>query len=127
MVMAAHLPTSIGSAKSRLRDRIISTYQQAQRIIMATSASPPAKMHSTMPAYAKACDHMRSDILQASKLFPDTDALLTWLLDDLADEVMSEQDRISLALIVRTMTEERRQGRPDRHQPTPVQSTESQI
>jgi len=80
-----------------------------------------------MPAYAKACDHMRSNILQASKLFPDTDALLTWLLDDLADDVMSEQDRISLALIVRTMTEERRQGRPDRHQPTPVQSTESQI
>ena len=30
-----------------------------------------------MPAYAKACDHMRSDLLQATKLFPDTDALLT--------------------------------------------------
>jgi hypothetical protein len=72
---------------------------------------------------------MRSDLLQASKLFLDTDALVTWLLDDLADDVMSEQDRISLALIVRTMTEETdERQRASRSSPADtVQSRESQI
>jgi hypothetical protein len=35
--------------------------------------------------------------------FPNTDALLAWLI---ADDALGEQDRMSLALIIRTMKEE---------------------
>jgi hypothetical protein len=49
---------------------------------------------------------MRSAISQACKLFPDTDALLGWLLEDLSDEVMPNADRVSLALVVRTIKEQ---------------------
>jgi len=45
-------------------------------------------------ANAHACEHLRSDILRASKFFPDTHALLTWLLDGVADDALGEQDRV---------------------------------
>jgi hypothetical protein len=82
--MTAHLQASIGSigsAKSQLRHRIISTYQRAQRIIAVASTSPSAKTHALMIAYDKACEHLRADIAQAGKLFPSTDALVTWVLE----------------------------------------------
>ena len=41
-----------------------------------------------MAAYNKAHDHLRADIICASNLFPDTDALSSWLLDDLPDDVL---------------------------------------
>lgn len=70
--------------------------------IAAAAASPSANTHAAMVAYDKACEHLRSDILRACELFPDTDALLAWLLNDIADDVLGEQDRISLALIIIT-------------------------
>jgi hypothetical protein len=103
--MTTRLRASIGSAKS-LRDRIIGAYQRAQRIIAVASTSPPAKTHAMMIAYDKACEHLRADISQASKLFPNTDALVTWLLEGLTDDVIPEQDRIGLAIAVRTMSGE---------------------
>jgi hypothetical protein len=109
--MTAHLQASIGSASSQLRHRIIGTYQRAQRIIAVASTSSPAKTHGMMIAYDKACEHLRADIVQAGKLFPSTDALVTWLLEALTDDVMPEQDRIGLALAVRTMRGEIDEGR----------------
>jgi hypothetical protein len=77
---------SIGTAKSHRRNRIINTSQRAQRIITVAPASLSANAH--------ACEHLRSDILRASKFFPDTHALLTWLLDGVADDALGEQDRV---------------------------------
>ena len=104
--MASHSFASIGTAKSQLRDGIISTYLRAQRIIAVAAASPSANTRAAMAAYDKACEHLRSDILGASKLFSDTDALLTWILDDVADDALGEQDRISLTPTIRMMMEE---------------------
>ena len=57
------------SHPSQLRDRIIS----AQRIITVAPASPSANTHVAMATtYDEACEHLRSDIQRASKLFPDT-------------------------------------------------------
>jgi|GraSoiStandDraft_25_1057303.scaffolds.fasta_scaffold404768_1 hypothetical protein len=89
--MASHSLASIGTAKSQLHDGI-STYLCAQRIItVAAAASPSANAHAAMAAYDKACEHLRADILRASKLFPDTDALLTWILDDVADDALGSR------------------------------------
>jgi len=71
--MTSHPFASIGTAKSRLRNRLVS----AQRIITVAPASPSASTHATMAAYDGACEHLRSDIMRARKLFPDTNALLT--------------------------------------------------
>ena len=103
--MASHPFASIGAAESQLRERIISTYQRAQRII-AAAASPSADTQAAMAAHDKACEHLRSDIQRASKLFPDIDALLTWLLNAVPDDALAEQDRTSLALTIRTIKEE---------------------
>jgi hypothetical protein len=109
--MATDLQSSIGAAKRQLRDRIIRTYQRAERIVGAASISPSAKTHGMMIAYDKAREHLRSDLAQAGKLLPDTDALVLWLLEDLPDDVMPEQDRIELALVVRTLGKEVAEGR----------------
>ncbi len=103
--MTSRAPASFDTAKCQLRSRIISNYRRAQRAITVTAASSAANPRTAIAAYDKACERLRSDILRASKLFPDTDALLTWLLDT-ADDVVPEQDRINLALTVRTMKEE---------------------
>jgi hypothetical protein len=66
--MTSHPFASIKTAKSQLRDRIISS----QRIITVASASPSANTHVAMAAYDEAREHLRSDIQRASKLFPDT-------------------------------------------------------
>ncbi len=66
--MTSHPIASIKTAKSQLRDRIVSV----QRIITVAPASPSANAHVAMAAYDEACEHLRSDILRASKLFPDT-------------------------------------------------------
>ncbi|GEM_PF-5677433 len=102
--MTSQLQGTTKTAKSQLRDRIISAYQRAQRILMAASSA--TNPHATMVAYDKARDHLRADIIRACNLFPDTGALLSWLLDDLPDDVLPEQDRASLALIVRTMKQD---------------------
>jgi hypothetical protein len=109
--MNSQSSASIETAKSQLRDRIVNTYQRAQRIITVTAASPTANTHASMAAYDKAWDTLRSNVLRASKLFSDTDELLSWLLNELGDDVISTQDRISLALTVRTMTEETKRKR----------------
>jgi hypothetical protein len=88
---------SVGTAKPQLRDRIITTYQRAQRIIVGAAASPSTNAHAAIIADDKACEHLRSDVLRASKLLPHTDALLNWLLEDVTDDAFGEQDRISLA------------------------------
>jgi len=80
--MTSHPFASIGTAKSRLRNRIVS----AQRIITVAPASPSANTHVTMAAYNGACEHLRSDILRARKLFPDTNALLTGPQHGVADD-----------------------------------------
>jgi hypothetical protein len=90
----------------QLRDRVITTYQRAQRIIVGAAASPSTNAHAAIIAYDKACEHLRSDVLRASKLFPHTDALLNWLLEDVTDDAFGEQDRISFSLHIRTMIEE---------------------
>jgi hypothetical protein len=59
--MTSHPFASIGTAKSRLRNRIVS----AQRIITVAPASPSANTHVTMAAYDGACEHLRSDIMRA--------------------------------------------------------------
>jgi hypothetical protein len=97
---------STGTAKAQLRDRIIKTYQRAHRTIAGAAASPSANTHAAMTAYDKACEHLHSDVLRASELFPDTDALLDWLMEDIADDAFGEQDRISFSLNIRTMMEE---------------------
>jgi hypothetical protein len=107
--MTSQLHSTAKTATSQLRDRIIGAYQRAQRII--TAASSAANPHATMVAYDKASDHLRADIVRASNLFPDTDALLSWLLDDLPDDAFPEQDRTSLALIVRTMRQDAEEQR----------------
>jgi hypothetical protein len=99
--MTSHPFASIGTAKSRLRNRIVS----AQRIITVAPASPCANTHVTMAAYNGACEHLRSDIMRARKLFPDTNALLTGPQHGVADDALG-QDRISLALTIRTTKEE---------------------
>jgi hypothetical protein len=104
--MTSRTPVSVHTAKCQLRRRIISNYRRAQRIITVTTASLEANPRTATAAYDKACEHLRSDILGASKLFPDTDALPTWLLSDIADDVVSEQDRINLALTIRKTREE---------------------
>lgn len=71
--MTSHPFAFIGTAKSRLRNRIVS----AQQIITVAPASPSANTHVTMSPYNGACEHLRSDIMRARKLFPDTNALLT--------------------------------------------------
>jgi hypothetical protein len=85
--MTSRAPLSVDTAKCRLRSRIISNYRRAQRIIMVTAASSAANPRTAIAAYDKACEHLRSDILGASKLFSPTDALLTWLQSDIADDV----------------------------------------
>jgi hypothetical protein len=107
--MTSHPFASIGTEKPQLCDRVINTNQRAQRIITVAAEFPSTNTHAAMAAYEKACEHLRSDILHASKLFPDTDALLSWLLDDFADDALGKQDRISLALTIRTMNEEAEQ------------------
>ncbi len=82
--MISHLFASIGTAKSRLRNRIVS----AQRIITVAPALPSANTHVTMAAYDGACEHLRSDILRARKLFPDTNALLTGPQHGVADNAL---------------------------------------
>lgn len=104
--MVAVLQPSIEAVKAQLRDRITRTYRRAQRLVAAASISPPAKTHVMMIAYDKACEHLRSDIAQAWRLFPNTDALVVWLLEGLTDDVMPEQDRIGLALAIRAVSEE---------------------
>jgi hypothetical protein len=47
---------------------------------MVTAASSAANPRAAIAAYDKAGERLRPGILGASKLFPDTDALLTWLL-----------------------------------------------
>ena len=99
--MTSHPFASIGTAKSRLRNRIVS----AQRIITVAPASPSANTHVTMAAYDGACEHLRSDIMRARKLFPDTNALLTG--PSMASRMTPwGQDRISVALTIRTTKEE---------------------
>jgi hypothetical protein len=109
--MNSQSSASIETAKSRLHDRIVSTYQRAQHLITLTAASPTANTHASMAAYDKAWDTLRSNVLRASILFSGTDELLSWLLSDLGDNVLSAQDRISLALTVRTMMEETKRRR----------------
>jgi hypothetical protein len=82
--MTSHPFASIGTAKSRLRNGIVS----AQRIITVAPASPSANMHVTMAAYDGACEHLRSDIMRARKLFPDTNALLTGPQHGVADDAL---------------------------------------
>jgi hypothetical protein len=82
--MTSHPFASIGTAKSLLRNRIVS----AQRIITVAPASPSANMHVTMAAYDGACEHLRSDIMRARKLFPDTNALLTGPQHGVADDAL---------------------------------------
>jgi hypothetical protein len=106
IVMTSRALVSFDTAKYQLRSRIISNYRRAQRAITVTAASSAANPRSAIAAYDKASERLRFDILRASKLFPDTDALLTWLLTDIADDVVPEQDRINFALTVRTMKEE---------------------
>lgn len=60
-----------------------------------------------MIAYDKAREHLRADILLASRLFADTDALVAWLFEERGAELLSEEERVSLGLIVRTMQEAR--------------------
>jgi hypothetical protein len=91
--MTSHPFATIGTAKSRLRNRIVSE----QRIITVAPASPSANTHVTMAAYDGACEHLRSDIMRARKLFPDTNALLTGPQHGVADDALG-QDRISVAL-----------------------------
>lgn len=91
---------------ARLRRRIIRAYRWAQEIIGKTNLVPPSRVHGLMLAYDKACTHLRTDIALAGNSFPSADALLTWLLEDSADEIISEKDRTGLELAVRAMTEE---------------------
>jgi hypothetical protein len=105
--MTSH--TTIKTTKSELRDRIITTYQRAQRILAAASSA--TNPHVAMVAYDKARDHLRTDIIHACDFFSSADALLSWLLDDLPEDVLPAQDRTSLALIVRTMKQEAEQQR----------------
>ncbi|OAE98923.1 hypothetical protein AYJ54_33230 [Bradyrhizobium centrolobii] len=74
--MTSDPAASVGTAKSQLRGRIISTYQRAQRIITAAASSPSANTHAAMIAYDKAREHLRAAILLASRLFADTDGLV---------------------------------------------------
>jgi hypothetical protein len=104
--MTTHLRPSTASTKAQLRLRVIATYHRAQRSIAVASTSPSAKTHAMMIAYEKACERLRADIVQAGELFPSTDALVAWLLEELTDDVMPEQDRIGLALAVRTISGE---------------------
>jgi len=60
------------------------------RIIVGAAASPSTNAHAAII--------LRSDVLRASKLFPHTDALLSWLLEDATDDAFGEQDRISFSL-----------------------------
>jgi hypothetical protein len=48
------------------------TASSARNGITVAPASPSANTHVAMAAYDEACEHLRSDILRASKLFPDT-------------------------------------------------------
>jgi hypothetical protein len=64
-----------------------------------------------MAAYDKACAHMRADIARASVFFSDADQLVNWLIADLTDDVMAEDDRVGLALAARKMMEEIAEGR----------------
>jgi hypothetical protein len=95
--MTTYLRASAASPTAQLRFRIIATYQRAQRSIAVASTSPSAKTHAMMIAYEAACERLRADIVQARELFPNTDALVAWLLEGLTDDVMPEQDRIGLA------------------------------
>jgi hypothetical protein len=88
--MASRPFASVGAAKSQLRWRIISTYQRTQRII-AAAASPSADTQAAVAAYDKACEYPRSDVQRASKLFPDINALLTSLLNDIPDDALGSR------------------------------------
>lgn len=96
---------SIGAGKSQLRDRIIRTYQRAQRLID-VAASPTANGHIAIIAYDRACERLRMDIARVNRLFPDADGLVNWLLEDLPQELASERDRKRFVLIIESMKDE---------------------
>jgi hypothetical protein len=109
--MTPWLPASTKTAKTQLRGLIVSAYQRVQHIIAMAGASPATNTHAAIAAHHKARDHLRADIIRASNLFPDTHALLSWLLDDLPVGVSLDQDRTAFALTVRTIKQEAEEHR----------------